>query len=212
MRLIQRACQGRREDRATLAELARGKAFAYIYRVTLDYDLAQDLAQETVVRLLEHLPRLRFAHAGAFWSWIFRTALSRVQEHGRRQSGSASGIKTTIHTDMLADHVVVVVGLPNAPATAFPERGSRSSFEEPNKTGNRSRTVEGQQMHVVRHDAVRENPVRRTVELLNDVNQEPRRRSFSQYRQPVLNAGRQRSNCTRSAVGLAVEMVFLFSR
>ncbi|MHC4790757.1 MAG: RNA polymerase sigma factor [Planctomycetota bacterium] len=68
-----------------LAELTAGKVCAYIYRVTLDNVLAQDLSQETMLEMIKSLKRLKFNHANQFWDWLFRTALGRVQMYFRRQ-------------------------------------------------------------------------------------------------------------------------------
>ena len=66
-----------------LVELARERLFAYIYRLTLNYDLTQDLLQETLLEMVKSLGHLRDPER--FWPWLFRTALGKVQHHFRRQ-------------------------------------------------------------------------------------------------------------------------------
>jgi RNA polymerase sigma-70 factor (ECF subfamily) len=83
--LIRQAQQGSDACRSRLAELATERVFAYIYRITLDYHLSQDLCQESLVRMLEYLPSLSIEHAGAFWAWMYRTAFSRIQQHALEQ-------------------------------------------------------------------------------------------------------------------------------
>jgi RNA polymerase sigma-70 factor (ECF subfamily) len=79
--LVEQAQLGSQECMKRLTQLAQGRVFTYIYRLTLDYHLAQDLSQETLLEMVESLKRLRDAHQ--FWSWLFRTALGKVQHYFR---------------------------------------------------------------------------------------------------------------------------------
>jgi len=85
LELLRKAQLGDRKSVNRLAELTRGKVCAYIYRVTLDNVLAQDLSQETMLEMIKSLKRLKFNHANQFWNWLFRTALGRIQMYFRRQ-------------------------------------------------------------------------------------------------------------------------------
>lgn len=85
LKLLRNAQLGDRESVDRLAELTAGKVRAYIYRVTLDNVLAQDLSQETMLEIIKSLKRMKFNHANQFWNWLFRTALGRIQMHFRRQ-------------------------------------------------------------------------------------------------------------------------------
>jgi len=85
LELLRNAQLGDRKSVNRLVELTRGKVCAYIYRVTLDNVLAQDLSQETMLEMIKSLKRLKFKHASQFWDWLFRTALGRIQMYFRRQ-------------------------------------------------------------------------------------------------------------------------------
>jgi RNA polymerase sigma-70 factor (ECF subfamily) len=67
-----------------LAELVRHRLYAYIYRLTLNDDLTQDLLQETLLKMVSNLKDLE--HPERFWSWFFRTALGTVQHHYRQRA------------------------------------------------------------------------------------------------------------------------------
>jgi RNA polymerase sigma factor (sigma-70 family) len=82
---IHRAQRGDTESLAELSECATQRLLTYLYRLTLDYHLAQDLAQETVLALIESLPRLEFQHTSLFWSWLHRTAFGKLQHHYKQQ-------------------------------------------------------------------------------------------------------------------------------
>ncbi|MBN1360837.1 MAG: sigma-70 family RNA polymerase sigma factor [Sedimentisphaerales bacterium] len=79
--LVVQARAGHEQAMDTLAHRVEGRVCAYIYRVTLDSDLTQDLSQEvmlTMVRSLSH-----FNHPDRFWPWLYRIAQSKIQQHFR---------------------------------------------------------------------------------------------------------------------------------
>jgi RNA polymerase sigma-70 factor (ECF subfamily) len=79
--LIHEAQLGNKDSTNRLAELVRERLFTYIYRLTLDHNLTQDLLQETILFMLQSLNQLE--HVDQFWHWMFRTALGKVQHHYR---------------------------------------------------------------------------------------------------------------------------------
>ena len=80
--LIHEAQLGKQDSMDRLAELARDRLFAYIYRLTLDYTITQDLLQETILFMIQSLNQLE--HVDHFWSWLYRTALGKIQHHYRQ--------------------------------------------------------------------------------------------------------------------------------
>ena len=81
VQLVRQAQLGDRVSLDRLAEGARQRLCAYIYRLTLNHDLAQDLLQETLLKMVENIKELE--HPERFWSWLFRTALGNVQHYYR---------------------------------------------------------------------------------------------------------------------------------
>lgn len=79
--LIHEAQLGNKGSLDRLAELARERLFAYIYRLTLDEHLTEDLLQETILFMIQSLNQLE--HTEQFWQWLFRTAMGKVQHHYR---------------------------------------------------------------------------------------------------------------------------------
>jgi len=90
--LVEQAQLGNQESMNRLAELVEGRLFAYIYRLTLNYDLTQDLLQETLLGMVKSLNELR--DSNRFWAWLFRTALGKVQHHFREQRKQISQMST----------------------------------------------------------------------------------------------------------------------
>jgi len=90
--LVEQAQLGNQESMNRLAELVEGRLFAYIYRLTLNYDLTQDLLQETLLGMVKSLNELR--DSNRFWAWLFRTALGNVQHHFREQRKQIAQMST----------------------------------------------------------------------------------------------------------------------
>lgn len=66
-----------------LAEGAEKRLYAYIYRLTLNADLTEELLQQTLLKMVESLGQLR--EPEHFWPWLLRTALGQVQHHFRAE-------------------------------------------------------------------------------------------------------------------------------
>ena len=79
--LIHEAQLGNKESMNRLAELAGERLYAYIYRLTLDLTLTQDILQETILFMIQSINQLE--HVDYFWGWLFRTAMGKIQHHYR---------------------------------------------------------------------------------------------------------------------------------
>jgi RNA polymerase sigma factor (sigma-70 family) len=64
-----------------LAEVAEARLLPYIYRLTLNYDLTQELCQQTLAKMIQSLNELE--HIERFWPWLYRSAMGEVQHHYR---------------------------------------------------------------------------------------------------------------------------------
>ena len=98
---LQKAQQGCQESRSLLAQQAKGKVYTFIYRTVLDRDLTEDLTQETLMELIRALPRLQLTSENGFWSWVYRTALGKVQHHFREQGARRMEQCTTVNSEIL---------------------------------------------------------------------------------------------------------------
>jgi RNA polymerase sigma-70 factor (ECF subfamily) len=95
IQMVRQAQAGNMQSLSALAEQVRKKVYTYIFRLTLDYHLTQDLTQDTVLEMIKALPKLKVPHVNGFWGWIFRTALGKVQHHFRPQGARRLAQKTT---------------------------------------------------------------------------------------------------------------------
>ncbi len=101
IQMVRQAQAGNIQNLSAVAEQVRQKVYTYIYRLTLDYHLTQDLTQETVLEMIKALPKLKVPHVNGFWGWIFRTALGKVQHHFRSQGARRLAQKTTSDDSVL---------------------------------------------------------------------------------------------------------------
>ena len=92
---IRQAQAGNEQSLSAVAEQVQQKVYTYIYRITLDYHLTQDLTQDTVLEMINSLAQLEVPHTNGFWAWIFRTALGKVQHHFRFQGARRLAQETT---------------------------------------------------------------------------------------------------------------------
>jgi len=75
--LVERAQGGCEGSRNRLAEQYRERIEEYVYRLTLDGDLAEDIAQETIVEMFKVLGKLR--RSELFWPWLRRIASNKTK-------------------------------------------------------------------------------------------------------------------------------------
>ena len=99
--LVSRAQKGNRESLGELSTQVRQKVFVYLYRMTLNYHLAQDLAQETVLYMIESLPRLKTTSSSSLWAWIYRSAWGKFQHQLRPQGHQRIAQKTIVDHEVL---------------------------------------------------------------------------------------------------------------
>ena len=93
--LVSRAQKGDRESLGALSAYVRRRMFVYLYRVTLDYHLTEDLVQETLLYMIESLPRLKTASNSSLWAWIYRSAWG-IFHHYLRPQGHQRIIQNTV--------------------------------------------------------------------------------------------------------------------
>lgn len=80
--LVAAAREGDREAQRRLFDAYHPELYRYVYRLTRNTDLADDLTQETFYRALRDMRRLR--HNAAFRTWLYRTATNLVRDRAAR--------------------------------------------------------------------------------------------------------------------------------
>jgi len=105
--LIRKAQGGDKESVNQLAETMGIHLFGYIYRLTLDYDLTQDILQETILYMIQTIGQLE--NPEQFWQWILRTTIGKVQHYHRQLKRRKNAERTeaeqmSIHHNISADY------------------------------------------------------------------------------------------------------------
>ncbi|UCF16773.1 MAG: RNA polymerase sigma factor [Phycisphaerales bacterium] len=99
--LVRRAQKGDRQSLGVLSARVRRRIFIYLYRMTLDYHLSEDLVQETVLYMIESLPRLKTTSSLSLWAWIYRSAWGIFQHYLRPQGHQRIVQKTVVDHEVL---------------------------------------------------------------------------------------------------------------
>jgi len=81
--LVEKARLGDEESLIRLAEAATVRLVGYVYRLTLEEDLTQEIVQESILEMYKVFEKLKKAEK--FWSWLYSIAYNKVRTHyGRR--------------------------------------------------------------------------------------------------------------------------------
>ena len=81
--IIRKAQQGDQTSMGQVAEVAEPRLLTYIFRLTLDRDLTEELCQKTLVKMVQSLNTLK--NIDQFWNWLLRHAMGEVQHYYRDQ-------------------------------------------------------------------------------------------------------------------------------
>ncbi len=80
---LQRAQKGEQSALEEVLLVAEPRIRAYTYRVTLNQDLAEDLAQETCLEIVKSIAQCQ--QLEKFWPWVYRVAQSKISQHYRQK-------------------------------------------------------------------------------------------------------------------------------
>jgi RNA polymerase sigma-70 factor (ECF subfamily) len=84
--LLDRCRHGDGDAFQRIFDMFRGPIYSYLARTTGDRHLAEDLLQDTFLRMIQNLDR--YEESGRFQAWLFRIAANRVRDWARRKSHS----------------------------------------------------------------------------------------------------------------------------
>ncbi len=81
--LVEQARRGDRDSAGRLAEMARERLRVYVYRLTLQEDLTQEIVQETMLEMYKIFGKLK--RADRFWPWLYGIAVNKIHRHQRTE-------------------------------------------------------------------------------------------------------------------------------
>ncbi|MHC4517287.1 MAG: RNA polymerase sigma factor [Planctomycetota bacterium] len=81
--LVERARRGDKQSLNELAGMARERLRVYVYRLTLNDDLTQEIVQESLFEMCRVLGKLK--QTDRFWSWLYGIATNKLHRHYRKE-------------------------------------------------------------------------------------------------------------------------------
>jgi RNA polymerase sigma-70 factor (ECF subfamily) len=84
IKLIRRAQCGDRQCLGQLAEQARTRLYTYVYRLTQQDDLAQEIVQESLLEMCKVIGKLK--KEDRFWPWLYGIAINKLRRYYRTES------------------------------------------------------------------------------------------------------------------------------
>ncbi|MEJ2705648.1 MAG: sigma factor, partial [Sedimentisphaerales bacterium] len=98
--LVSQARLGGQNAMSLLAQRAMERVRAYVYRVTLDSDLTEDLSQEVLLQMVKSLDDLHAAEH--FWPWLYRIAQNKIKQHYKAKQRRISLSDTVFYRSFVA--------------------------------------------------------------------------------------------------------------
>ncbi len=93
--LLHAYAKGDKAAASALIERHRRRISDYIYMMTRDRSLADDLFQETLIKALRFLDEGRYTDSGKFLSWVLRIAHNQVIDHFRQSRQQQNQVSET---------------------------------------------------------------------------------------------------------------------
>jgi endo-1,4-beta-xylanase len=102
LQLVRQAQLGDGVSLNLLSQRVRAELCTYIYRITLDFDLTEDLSQETLMEMVRAIKSLKDSRR--FKLWLQRIASTKIKKHYRICGNKRIMDKTVFDADKLLQH------------------------------------------------------------------------------------------------------------
>ncbi len=94
--LVQRFIAGDQNSLEILIHRHKGRVFSYILLIVKKQELAEDIFQETFIKVIRSLKKGKYIENGKFVSWVLRISHNLIIDHFRKEK-----LKGTISNDSL---------------------------------------------------------------------------------------------------------------
>ncbi len=92
--LVQRFIKGDQNSLETLIVRHKSRVFSYILLIVKNKELAEDIFQETFIKVIRSLKRGKYIENGKFVSWVLRISHNLIIDHFRKEK-----LKGTVSND-----------------------------------------------------------------------------------------------------------------
>lgn len=83
--LVQRFIKGDHDSLETLIVRHKGRVFSYILLIVKNQELAEDIFQETFIKVIRSLKKGKYIENGKFVSWVLRISHNLIIDHFRKE-------------------------------------------------------------------------------------------------------------------------------
>lgn len=123
-RLESLLARARRSDPQALGAIVEAyspRVYGLLYRLTRSRDVADDLVQETFLRMVRTI--IRYEDTGRFEAWLFRIAANLARDHARRgrRRGPVASLDGQLEADVAEELLSVTAPEPLEPAVGGEE-------------------------------------------------------------------------------------------
>jgi RNA polymerase sigma-70 factor (ECF subfamily) len=94
--LVQRFIGGDQYSLEILIQRHKGRVFSYILLIVKKQELAEDIFQETFIKVIRSLKKGKYTENGKFVSWVLRISHNLIIDHFRKEK-----LKGTVSNDSL---------------------------------------------------------------------------------------------------------------
>lgn len=96
--LVKLYMDGNEDSLAVLIKRHKRRVFSYIYLITRNKTLTEDIFQETFFKVIQTLKRMQYNEEGKFLPWVLRIAKNLIIDHFRKVK-KMPGISIVINED-----------------------------------------------------------------------------------------------------------------
>lgn len=94
--LVQRFIEGDQNSLEVLVHRHKNRIYSYILLIVKNQELAEDIFQDTFIKVIRSLKRGKYVESGKFISWVLRIAHNLIIDHFRKEK-----LQATISNDAL---------------------------------------------------------------------------------------------------------------
>lgn len=98
--LLDKFINGSQASIETLINRHRNRVYTYIYLIVKNQQLAEDIFQDTFIKVVQSLKKGKYTDNGKFLSWVIRIAHNLIIDHFRREKQFNITIREDYETDV----------------------------------------------------------------------------------------------------------------
>ncbi|MFW6370825.1 MAG: RNA polymerase sigma factor [Bacteroidota bacterium] len=98
--LVQRFVEGDQNSLEVLIHRHKSRVYSYILLIVKNQELAEDIFQETFIKVIRSLKRGKYVENGKFVSWVLRISHNLIIDHFRKEKLQGTVSNDSIEVDL----------------------------------------------------------------------------------------------------------------